>query len=146
VAPADRGAIVFDGRDITHMPPDEIAPLGIAQVPGGQGVFPSLTVGREPPRGAGWMLRHDTTSVPADPREALELFPVLRQRIDDPAADLSGGQQQMLALAMAYLSAEAADDRRAVARAGAGGGGAAPARWCATCATRGPPSSSSSSR
>lgn len=103
VAPADRGAIVFDGRDITHMPPDEIAPLGIAQVPGGQGVFPSLTVA-ENLRVAGWMLRHDHGTRADRVDEVLELFPVLRQRLDDQAADLSGGQQQMLAIAMAYLS------------------------------------------
>ena len=103
VAQADRGAIVFDGRDITHAPPEEIAPLGIAQVPGGQGVFPSLTVA-ENLRAAGWMLRHDSTLRAQRVSEALELFPVLRTRADDPAADLSGGQQQMLALAMAFLS------------------------------------------
>lgn len=103
VAQADRGAIVFDGRDITHAPPEEIAPLGIAQVPGGQGVFPSLTVA-ENLRAAGWMLRHDSTLRAARVEEALALFPVLATRADDAAADLSGGQQQMLALAMAFLS------------------------------------------
>jgi branched-chain amino acid transport system ATP-binding protein len=103
VAIADRGAVVFDGRDITHAPPEEIAPLGIAQVPGGQGVFPSLTVG-ENLRVAGWMLRGEGSLRRDRVEEALDLFPVLRQRIDDPAADLSGGQQQMLALAMAFLN------------------------------------------
>jgi len=103
VAIADRGTIVFDGRDITHAPPEEIAPLGIAQVPGGQGVFPSLTVA-ENLRVAGWMLRGDATLRRARVSEALSLFPVLEQRLEDPAADLSGGQQQMLALAMAFLN------------------------------------------
>ena len=103
VAIADRGAVVFDGRDITHAPPEEIAPLGIAQVPGGQGVFPSLSVG-ENLRVAGWLLRGDAGARRTRVEEALDLFPVLRQRIDDPAADLSGGQQQMLALAMAFLN------------------------------------------
>jgi len=103
VAQADRGAIVFDGRDITHAPPEEIAPLGIAQVPGGQGVFPSLTVA-ENLRAAGWMLRHDSALRAERVEQALDLFPVLRTRADDAAADLSGGQQQMLALAMAFLS------------------------------------------
>jgi branched-chain amino acid transport system ATP-binding protein len=103
IAIADRGAVVFDGRDITHAPPEEIAPLGIAQVPGGQGVFPSLTVA-ENLRAAGWLLRRDGAQRAARVEEALELFPVLRNRLDDPAADLSGGQQQMLALAMAFLS------------------------------------------
>ena len=44
VVEADHGAIVFDGRDITHLPPDEIARLGVAQVPGGEGIFPNLRV------------------------------------------------------------------------------------------------------
>jgi branched-chain amino acid transport system ATP-binding protein len=103
VAPADRGAVVFDGRDITHAPPEEIAPLGIAQVPGGQGVFPTLSVA-ENLRAAGWMLRHDAHLRAERVEEALALFPVLASRADDPAADLSGGQQQMLALAMAFLN------------------------------------------
>ena len=50
VVEADHGAIVFDGRDITHLPPDEIARLGIAQVPGGEGIFPNLRVRGEPAR------------------------------------------------------------------------------------------------
>ena len=53
VVEADRGAVVLDGRDITHAPPNEIAELGISQMPGGQGVFGSLTVG-ENLRLAGW--------------------------------------------------------------------------------------------
>ena len=44
VVEADRGAVMFDGRETTHAPPNEIAALGVTQVPGGQGVFPSLTV------------------------------------------------------------------------------------------------------
>ncbi len=48
VVEADRGAIVLDGRDITHAPPNEIAALGIVQMPGGKGVFGSLTVAGEP--------------------------------------------------------------------------------------------------
>jgi len=103
VSPASRGAVVFDGRDITHAPAEEIAPLGLAQVPGGQGVFGSLSVA-DNLRTAGWLLRQDRAERTARVDEALERFPVLRQRLDDPAADLSGGQQQMLALAMAFLS------------------------------------------
>ncbi|MFN8017651.1 MAG: MFS transporter [Acidimicrobiales bacterium] len=103
VAQADRGAVVFDGRDITHMPPEEIAPLGIAMVPGGQGVFPTLTV-HENIRAAGWMLRGHHAERQARVAKALALFPILEQRWEDPAGDLSGGQQQMLALAMAFLA------------------------------------------
>jgi ABC-type branched-subunit amino acid transport system ATPase component/MFS family permease len=103
VTEADRGAIVFDGRDMTHAPPEEIAKMGIAQVPGGQGVFPSLTVA-ENLQAAGWMLRKDKKLRDVRVAEVLELFPVLEKRSDDHAADLSGGQQQMLTLGMAFMS------------------------------------------
>src|SRR5699024_7529280 len=103
VAIADRGAVVFDGVDITHAPPNEIAPRGVAMIPGGQGTFGSLTV-EENLRAAGWMLRRDRAERRAAVEEVLDLFPVLRRRLGDPAADLSGGQQQMLGLAMAFLT------------------------------------------
>ena len=92
--PADAGAIVFDGRDATYAPPHEIAARGIVLVPGGQGVFPSLTVA-ENLRLAGWLER-DADRREATLDEALELFPSLRDRMGEPAANLSGGQQQML--------------------------------------------------
>lgn len=101
VVESDRGAVVLDGRDITHAPPNEIAALGISQMPGGQGVFGSLTVG-ENLRLAGWTRRrHD---VDAAIEDMLTTFPVLRERFDASAADLSGGQQQMLALGMAFIA------------------------------------------
>jgi branched-chain amino acid transport system ATP-binding protein len=103
VTEADHGAIVFNGRDITHLPPDEIARLGIAQVPGGQGIFPSLRV-EENLRAAAWQGRRrgerDADMIDA----ALELFPTLANRRAERAANLSGGQQQMLGLAMATLT------------------------------------------
>jgi ABC-type branched-subunit amino acid transport system ATPase component len=68
VVEADRGAIVLDGRDITHAPPNEIAALGIVQMPGGQGVFGSLTV-RENLDSGGWTNRRDPSGVrPRSPR------------------------------------------------------------------------------
>ena len=104
VIEADRGAVVFDGTDITHAPPYEIAARGVVQVPGGAGVFPSLTVD-ENLRLAGWLRRKD------DPEgtetalaRAIEHFPILGQRGHEPAGDLSGGQQQMLALGMALIA------------------------------------------
>ena len=104
VIEADRGAVVFDGIDITHAPPYEIAARGVVQVPGGAGVFPSLTVD-ENLRLAGWLRRHD------DPEgtdlamaRAIEHFPILGRRGHEPAGDLSGGQQQMLALGMALIA------------------------------------------
>ena len=103
VVEADKGAVIFDGREITHAPPNEVAAHGVLQVPGGAGVFPSLSVA-ENLRLAGWLHRHDEAQVQAGTARALALFPVLGQRLDDPAADLSGGQQQMLALGMALVS------------------------------------------
>jgi ABC-type branched-subunit amino acid transport system ATPase component/MFS family permease len=103
VTEADFGAVVLDGRDITHAPPPEIAALGVAGMPGGAGVFPALSV-RENLRAAGWMVRRDRAEQHARTAEVLGLFPVLRDRLDDAAGDLSGGQQQMLALSMALLA------------------------------------------
>jgi branched-chain amino acid transport system ATP-binding protein len=102
IVEADRGAIVLDGRDITHAPPNEIAALGIVQMPGGQGVFGSLTV-KENLELAGWTNRRDPAGVKAATAEVLEMFPVLADRLDSPAANMSGGQQQMLALAMSFV-------------------------------------------
>ena len=101
VVEADRGAVVLDGRDITHAPPNEIATLGISQMPGGQGVFGSLTVG-ENLRLAGWTRTHGDAEAAVE--DVLATFPVLRERYDASAADLSGGQQQMLALGMAFVA------------------------------------------
>jgi ABC-type branched-subunit amino acid transport system ATPase component/sugar phosphate permease len=103
VVEADKGAVIFDGRDITHAPPNEIAAFGITQVPGGQGVFPGLTV-EENLRVAVWLERHQKEQSAQRVGEVLEMFPALRSRLDDPAANLSGGQQQMLALSMAFLA------------------------------------------
>jgi branched-chain amino acid transport system ATP-binding protein len=103
VTEADFGAVILDGRDITHAPPNEIAAWGVAQVPGGAGTFPSLTVA-ENLRAAGWLVRRDKRELAHRIDEILEVFPILAERLEEPAANLSGGQQQMLALGMALLS------------------------------------------
>jgi ABC-type branched-subunit amino acid transport system ATPase component/predicted MFS family arabinose efflux permease len=103
VVEADKGAVIFDGRDITHAPPNEIAAFGITQVPGGQGVFPGLSVA-ENLRIAGWLERHHRDQSARRITEVLTMFPVLTSRLDDLAGNLSGGQQQMLALSMAFLA------------------------------------------
>ncbi|HEY5699988.1 MAG TPA: MFS transporter [Acidimicrobiales bacterium] len=104
VIEADRGAVVFDGIDITHAPPYEIAARGVVQVPGGAGVFPSLTVD-ENLRLAGWLRRHgDPEGTDLAMARAIEHFPILGRRGHEPAGDLSGGQQQMLALGMALIA------------------------------------------
>ncbi|HYU39519.1 MAG TPA: MFS transporter [Acidimicrobiia bacterium] len=99
---ASGGAIIFDGRDMTHTPPDEIAARGVTQVPGGQGVFPSLTLA-ENLRLAGWLQRREPDEVKEATDRVLDYFPVLRDRLQEPAGNLSGGQQQMLTLGMAFI-------------------------------------------
>jgi ABC-type branched-subunit amino acid transport system ATPase component len=103
VVEADGGAIIFDGRDITHLPPDEIARLGIAQVPGGEGIFPNLRV-EENLRAAAWQGRRRGERDADMIDEALAAFPILASRRAERAGNLSGGQQQMLALAMATIT------------------------------------------
>jgi ABC-type branched-subunit amino acid transport system ATPase component len=103
VVEADGGAIVFDGRDITHLPPDEIARLGIAQVPGGEGIFPNLRV-EENLRAAAWQGRRRGERDADMIAEALTAFPTLSSRRAERAGNLSGGEQQMLALAMATIT------------------------------------------
>jgi branched-chain amino acid transport system permease protein len=97
------GSIRFDGDDIAGMAPHRIARLGLAQMPGGSGVFPSLTVD-ENLRTAGWIHRRDPDTQRAALDEVTRLFPVLAERGHQRAGELSGGQQQMLALAMALLT------------------------------------------
>ena len=102
VLPASAGTVTFDGADITKVAPERVAAMRIAQVPGGQGVFPSLTVA-ENLRVAGWLQRHRKEEQQRQVERVLEVFPALRSTLTEPAANLSGGQQQMLALSMAFL-------------------------------------------
>jgi branched-chain amino acid transport system ATP-binding protein len=96
------GRIVFDGRDIRGMRPDQVAALGIAHVPEGRGTLGDLTV-RENLR-VGAYLRKDRKGIDADIDYCLDLFPNLKDRIKSNASALSGGEQQMLAVARAIMS------------------------------------------
>ena len=98
------GSVVFDGLDLTSMTPDRIARGGIAHVPEGRHLFPQLTVAQNIRVGydAG---RHRATQTLAEASEELyTMFPVLGDRRSVPAASLSGGEQQMLALARGLAS------------------------------------------
>ena len=99
---ASGGGVIFDGRDITHMPPHEIAARGVVQMPGGRGVFPNLTV-RENLLLGTW-LSEDREENQRRLAEVLEIFPDLRERAEVAAVLLSGGQQQQLSLAQAFLA------------------------------------------
>jgi branched-chain amino acid transport system ATP-binding protein len=97
------GAIIFDGQDITNADAIQSAHLGIAQVPGGRGIFPSLTVG-ENLRAGGWMYRKDKQYLDQAIENVVEMFPILKKRWDTPAGALSGGEQQMLSLSQAFIA------------------------------------------
>jgi ABC-type branched-subunit amino acid transport system ATPase component/predicted MFS family arabinose efflux permease len=97
------GAVFFKGRDITHTDPMATARLGIMQVPGGRGIFPTLSVA-DNLKVAGWMFRTDKAYVEKATAQVLEYFPVLQARWTTMAGDLSGGEQQMLSLAQAFVA------------------------------------------
>ena len=98
----DRGVIRLAGRTITFADPGTRVALGIVQVPGGRAVFPDLSVAENLLAG-GYTLLADQSTLEARMREVLDLFPVLRERLRQPAGTLSGGEQQMLGLATALL-------------------------------------------
>jgi branched-chain amino acid transport system ATP-binding protein len=97
------GAIIYDGVDMTYTPPEEIVGRGVVQVPGGKGVFPSLTVA-ENLRLAGWTYQDEPAYLRTATESVLEYFPILRERWKDEAGNLSGGEQQMLTLGMAFIA------------------------------------------
>jgi ABC-type branched-subunit amino acid transport system ATPase component/predicted MFS family arabinose efflux permease len=97
------GAMYFKGRDITHADPMATARMGIMQVPGGRGIFPTLSVA-ENLRVAGWMYRKDRKYVAEATQRVMDQFPILRERASAMAGDLSGGEQQMLSLAQAFIA------------------------------------------
>jgi ABC-type branched-subunit amino acid transport system ATPase component len=97
-----RGSVTFAGEDLRGLPTDEIAGRGVVMMPGGKSIFPTLTV-RENLRLACWLKRKDHDAVEAAEDRVLELFPRLRDRIDQQAGNLSGGEQQMLAVSQALI-------------------------------------------
>ncbi|HET9730027.1 MAG TPA: ATP-binding protein, partial [Acidimicrobiia bacterium] len=98
----ERGVVRLNGRNVTYVAPEQRARLGIVQLPGGKGVFPSLTVAQNLANSAR-LVRGDRTVVDARIEQVLTLFPELDERRAQPARTLSGGQQQMLALARVLL-------------------------------------------
>jgi branched-chain amino acid transport system ATP-binding protein len=96
------GHIVYDGRDITRCRPDEVVQMGIAQSPEGRRVLARQTVYDNLLLGA--YTRRDRAAVGADIDRQFTIFPVLAQRRNQPAGTLSGGEQQMLAIARAVMS------------------------------------------
>jgi branched-chain amino acid transport system ATP-binding protein len=97
-----RGSVMFAGRPIAGLPAHAIVARGLAHVPEGRGIFANLTVEDNLQLGA--YLRDDPAGVAKDRERALELFPRIRERLHQSAGTLSGGEQQMLAIARALLT------------------------------------------
>jgi ABC-type branched-subunit amino acid transport system ATPase component/predicted MFS family arabinose efflux permease len=97
-----RGVVRLGGRTITYTSPQLRTTLGIHQLPGGKGVFPGMTVHQNLTMGA-YIHRRDRDDVASRIDRVLELFPDLAQRQNQLASSMSGGQQQMLALAKVLL-------------------------------------------
>jgi len=98
------GKVFYDGRDITNADAVETSRLGIIQVPGGKAVFPTLTV-EEHFRAGTWLYaKEDPKEVKQRTEDVLDRFPRLRERWEQMAGNLSGGEQQQLALGMAFVA------------------------------------------
>lgn len=97
-----KGSVWFDGEDIQCRDPDWVVRRGISHVPEGREVFPMLSVRDNLLMGA--FTRRDSAGVAADIERMYGYFPILRERAAQEAGQLSGGQQQMLAIARALMS------------------------------------------
>src|SRR5262245_8575575 len=97
-----KGAVEFEGKSIQRMDPDKIVRLGVSHVPEGREVFPFLTVRENLSMGA--FLRTNRDEVAQDLERIYGYFPRLKERLDQPAGQLSGGEQQMLAISRALMN------------------------------------------
>jgi branched-chain amino acid transport system ATP-binding protein len=102
VVKARAGKITFDGRDLVGVPAHQIVRLGLAQSPEGRKIFPRLTVRENLEMGA--FTRSDADGVKADIEKAYKMFPILEKRHSQAGGLLSGGEQQMLAIARALMA------------------------------------------
>lgn len=96
------GSVKFQGNEIHKMTPDAIVKLGICQVPEGRHIFPQLSVKENLDMGA--FLRNDTNEIKKDLDYVYSLFPILAERRHQEGGNLSGGEQQMLAMSRALMA------------------------------------------
>ncbi|MEX0954907.1 MAG: ABC transporter ATP-binding protein [Rhizobiaceae bacterium] len=98
----EKGEIIYNGRNIAGADPDEVVRAGIVHVPEGREVFPLLTVQEN--LGMGAYTRSDAAGVRQDEEMVFSYFPILKERARQAAGTLSGGQQQMLAIARGLMA------------------------------------------
>jgi branched-chain amino acid transport system ATP-binding protein len=97
-----KGTVTFDGREVQGMDPDRVARLGLAHVPEGREIFPLLTVVENLTMGA--YARADAAGIARDLDVVYDYFPILKSRAQQRAGQLSGGEQQMLAISRALMA------------------------------------------
>lgn len=102
IVPPRSGEVLFMGKPIQDLPPNNIVSLGISQVPEGRRIFPFLSVAENLDMGA--FLRSDKDEIKRDIEYIYELFPILADRRNQAGGTLSGGEQQMLAIGRALMS------------------------------------------
>ena len=99
---ASAGSISLDGKEVSKLPAHKIVELGIVQCPEGRRIFAQQTIDENLSLGA--YVRKDKKEIEADMEKVFELFPILKERRKQPAGTLSGGEQQMLAMARALMA------------------------------------------
>ena len=97
-----RGSVLFDGEEIGGLPPQKVVARGLAHLPEGRELFPSMTV-EENLKGGYWVRRSDSGSYTQMRDRVMDHFPILRERAKQAAGTLSGGEQQMLGVARALM-------------------------------------------
>ncbi|WP_417909144.1 ABC transporter ATP-binding protein [Candidatus Electronema sp. PJ] len=102
IVPPRTGQILFQGQAIEQLAPNKIVALGMSQVPEGRHIFPRLTVAENLELGA--FLRQDKKKIRQDLDQCYALFPILAERRQQPGGNLSGGEQQMLAICRALMA------------------------------------------
>lgn len=101
IQPISSGEIQYEGNPIHRLAPEAIVKRGIVQVPEGRRIFPNLTLQENLRLGA--YLRKDKGGIAKSMEKGFELFPILKERLKQPGGTLSGGEQQMLAIARALM-------------------------------------------
>ena len=102
--PVRAGTVVFQGKDITHLPAHERPALGISQSPEGRGIFPGMTVKENLDMGTYSRADRKSAAVADDRERVYTLFPRLKERVDQVVGSMSGGEQQMLAMGRALMA------------------------------------------
>lgn len=102
IVKSSSGKILYEDKDITHLPPHKVVALGVCHVPEGRLIFANLSVKENLEMGA--YLRKDKNNFPKDLDFIFSIFPRLKERMKQPGGTLSGGEQQMLAISRVLMS------------------------------------------